>query len=416
MTTALKNTHLFEVSWEVCNKVGGIHTVLRSKAGQAMKEFGDDYCLVGPYLPQNVEFEETDEACWREIRELLAIKGFECRFGRWTIPARPKVILVHDNGRYNKDQVLFHLWEKFGVDSIAGGWDYIEPVLFSTACGEIIAAISKKLTGGGSDANVRVLAQFHEWMCGAGLLQLKEKAPYVATVFTTHATVLGRAMMGAGRDLYAELDSISPIEEAKNYNIVAKHSLEHVSAREADSFTAVSDITAREAHKILGRKPMVTENGINLEAIPNLSIDRNGALDARRKMLDFAKRFLNRDIPETSRLLIISGRYEFENKGIDVFIEALAKIRDAMAETQHVIAFQQAGDHALAHCQGAQHQGAVGNGFVARYPDRTGQGGGGIGSQRLDHIVSPRLPRGAGRETERSEIMGEPLPQAASAS
>ena len=339
MTITIKNTHLFEVSWEVCNKVGGIHTVLRSKAEQALKEFGDNYTLVGPCLPQNIEFEETDEACWRDIRELLAIKGFECRFGRWTIPGRPKVILIHDNGRYNKDQVLFHLWEKFGVDSIAGGWDYIEPVLFSTACGEVITTISRKLTGGGTDASVRVLAQFHEWMCGAGLLQLKEKAPYVGTVFTTHATVLGRAMMGAGRDLYAELDSISPVEEAKNYSVVAKHSLEQVSAREADCFTAVSDITAREAHKILGRKPLVTENGINLEAIPNLAVTRNRALESRQKMLEFARKFLNRDLPENSRLLVISGRYEFENKGIDVFLESLARIRDALAETQHVVAF-----------------------------------------------------------------------------
>ncbi len=339
MAAKFKGTHLFEVSWEVCNKVGGIHTVLRSKAGQALKEFGDNYYMIGPYLPQNIEFEETDEACWRDIRELLAIKGFECRFGRWTIPGRPKVILVHDNGRYNKDQVLFHLWEKFGVDSIAGSWDYIEPVLFSTACGEVIATISKKLTNAGEQSNVRVLAQFHEWMCGAGLLHLKEKAPYVGTVFTTHATVLGRSMMGAGRDLYAELDAISPIEEAKNYNVVSKHSIEQVSAREADTFTAVSDITAREAHKLLGRKPMVTENGINLEDIPNLSVERDGALDARKKLLEFAKKFLGRDLPENCRFVVISGRYEFSNKGVDVFLQALAKVKETIPETQHIVAF-----------------------------------------------------------------------------
>lgn len=333
---ALTGTFLFEVSWEVCNKVGGIHTVLRSKAGEALKQFGDNYCMIGPLLPQNIEFEETDEPCWRAIREPLAVKGLECRFGRWTIPGRPKVILLTAGDRYNKDQLLFHLWEKFGVDSIAGSWDYIEPVLFSTACGEAIATIAKahmNLDG------QRFIAHFHEWMTGAGLLYLKEKAPTIATVFTTHATVLGRSMMGAGRDLYGELDSISPFEEAKNYNVVAKNSIERVSAHEADSFTAVSDITARESHKLLGRRPLVTENGINLEDIPNLAIDRDGAVETRRKLLEFGRRFLKSPIPDDTRLMVISGRYEFGNKGVDIFLDALSRLRDQIPEGKQVLAY-----------------------------------------------------------------------------
>ena len=333
----LQHAHLFEVSWEVCNKVGGIHTVLRSKVGEVIKEFGDNYFLIGPNLPRNIEFEETDEPCWRTIREPLAIRGFDCRFGRWTLPGRPKVILIRPAAKYDKDQILFHLWEKYGVDSIAGGWDYIEPVLFSTACGEVIATVCKSLFDGEMP---KVIAHFHEWMTGAGLLYLKEKAPYVATVFTTHATVLGRSMMGAGRDIYSELDTISPIEEARTYSVAAKHSIEHVSAREADVFTAVSEITAREAQKFLGRRPApVTENGINLEDIPNLAVDRDGAVDSRRNLLEFGRRFLGLPIPDDTCLLLISGRYEFSNKGIDVFLEALARIKDQLGDRQHLLVY-----------------------------------------------------------------------------
>ncbi len=329
---------LFEVSWEVCNKVGGIHTVLRSKAGEALEAFGDRYCMIGPSLPQNVEFEETDEPCWRAIREPLAVKGLECRFGRWTIPGRPKVILVNPGTRLNKDQILFHLWEKFGVDSLAGEWDYLEPVLFATTCAEIIATVVKTLANSASE-NVRCLAHFHEWMTGAGILYLKEKAPTVATIFTTHATVLGRSMMGAGRDLYGELDTIAPFQEAKNYGVVAKHSMECVSAREADCFTAVSDITAREAQKILGRKPAVTENGINLADIPDLSSARDAVTASRTLLLDFARRFLKTSFPDDTRLFGIAGRYEYSNKGIDVFLDALTALRDQVPEGKQILAY-----------------------------------------------------------------------------
>ena len=330
------DTYLFEVSWEVCNKVGGIHTVLRSKAVQASAEFGENYYLIGPYLPQNVEFEETDETIWRSLREPLGMKGIDCRFGRWNIPGRPKVILLRPGNRYNKDQLLFHLWEKFGVDSIAGGWDYIEPVLFSTACGEVIATLSKLLK---NSQPRQIVAQFHEWMSGAGLLHLKEHAPHVATVFTTHATVLGRSMMGAGRDLYGELESLSPVQEARNYNVVAKHNMETVSAREADCFTAVSDITSREAQKLLGRRALVTENGVSMEDIPDLSVNRESALRTRQRLLEFGRRFLGVQIPDHTRLMLISGRYEFANKGVDVFLDSLAQLKGNLTDRQHVLVY-----------------------------------------------------------------------------
>jgi phosphorylase/glycogen(starch) synthase len=184
-------THLFEVSWEVCNKVGGIYEVVASKAQQAMRAFDGEYFLIGPDTKHNTEFTETDEPCWDAIRYALRDKDLRCRFGRWEIPGRPRVILVDFNGRHDSNQLLRQLWERFGVDSLSGSWDYIEPVSFSYTCGEVIATIHQVLS---AREKIHGIAHFHDWMCGAGILALKTLAPAMGTVFTTHATVLGRSL------------------------------------------------------------------------------------------------------------------------------------------------------------------------------------------------------------------------------
>lgn len=329
--------YLFEVSWEVCNKVGGIYTVITSKVNEAIRTFGQNYILFGPDLKTNLEFEETDEECWNRIREATAIKDIPCRFGRWQIPGRPKVILVNFSKRYDKDQLLFRIWEDYGVDSIAGGWDYVEPVMFSYACGEVIETIyNLKLR----TAGVPAVAQFHEWMCGAGLLCLKKQVPEIGTVFTTHATILGRTLAGSGMDIYTDMDSISPQREATNRNIAAKYSMEAVSAREADCFTTVSDITALEAKNFLGRAPDgVTPNGLDMGNIPDLTKDRAPALKARQRLLSAASRFLGREMPARTKILVISGRYEYRNKGIDVFLGALGRLEKSMGEGASVLAY-----------------------------------------------------------------------------
>ena len=210
---------LFEVSWEVCNKVGGINTVLRTKAHEAVRRYGDNYYMIGPDLKTNPEFEETDEEGWAKIREGTAIKEIPCRFGRWKIPGDPKAILVNFGKKFNKDQLLYELWEDYGVDSIAGGWDYVEPVMFSYACGTVIETIYNLIV---RPRNLRAVAQFHEWMCGAGLLCIKKRVPEIGTVFTTHATILGRTLAGSGMDIYSAMDNIAPQREASAHNISAK--------------------------------------------------------------------------------------------------------------------------------------------------------------------------------------------------
>lgn len=263
---------LFEVSWEVCNKVGGIYSVVSSKALQAVETFGEDYFLLGPSLQQNAGFEETDEHIWDSLRLALSTRDLKCRLGRWNIPGRPKAILVDFSQRYSSNQLLYEMWKNYGVDSLSGGWDYIEPVMFATACGEVIAAIHESLV---QPLGGRSVALFHEWMSGAGLLTLKKLAPAVGTVFTTHATMLGRALAGTGRDIYSNLRSINPATEAAAQNITAKWSLESASAREADAFTTVSPITGEESTVFLGRQPdVITVNGLDLRVIPDFSEER----------------------------------------------------------------------------------------------------------------------------------------------
>ena len=328
---------LFEVSWEVCNKVGGIYTVITSKLPQATRAYGERYFLFGPDLKTNSDFEETDEDCWNRIREAVAIKEIPCRFGRWKVPGEPKVVLVSFGEKYDKDQLLFRIWEDYGVDSIAGGWDYIEPVMFSYAVSEVMETIYNICL---RPEGIPAVAQFHEWMTGAGLLGLKTRVPEIGTVFTTHATILGRTLASSGMDIYTAMDHISPQREASSHNITAKCSMESASARAADCFTTVSEITASEAKNFLGRMPeMITPNGLDMENIPDLAADRAPALKSREKLMAAASRFLRRDFPADTRIMVISGRGEFHNKGIDLFLSALGRLNAEEGRSQTILAF-----------------------------------------------------------------------------
>ncbi|MBQ7607860.1 MAG: alpha-glucan family phosphorylase [Desulfovibrionaceae bacterium] len=314
---------LFEVSWEVCNKVGGIYSVVSSKALKSQDIFNDRYYVMGPLLQKNPGFKETDEPFWDKIREGLEEKKIVAKLGRWDIPGHPRAILVDFNKRYDSNQLLYDLWKNFGVDSLSGAWDYIEPVMFATLCGETIGAIN---TCKIAPKRGRCVALFHEWMCGAGLLWLKKNHPDVGTIFTTHATMLGRAMAGSGNDIYANLRGYNPATEAAAHNITAKWSMESTSAREADSFTTVSNITGEESAAFLGRQPtVITTNGLDMRVIPDYAENRQKINQNRKKILEVSRRFLRGNLPNDPKIIAISGRYEYRNKGIDLFLEALGR-------------------------------------------------------------------------------------------
>ena len=297
---------------------------------------GTSYILLGPDLKNNLEFEETEEDFWTAIRENTAIKDLPCRFGRWKVAGEPRVILVNFTKKFNKDQLLFQLWEDYGIDSISGGWDYIERVMFGYACGEVIETIHNLKV---KPKGLKAVAQFHDVVSGAGLLFVKKMVPEVGTVFTLHSTVLGRTLASSGMDIYSEMDHISPQREAGAHNCTAQYSLEAACAREADCLTTVSDITALEAKNFLGRSPeVVTPNGLDVASIPDLSESRGPARKAREQILAAAAKFLRRPLPADTKILMISGRYEFHNKGVDVLLQALGRMEKEMSGARSVLA------------------------------------------------------------------------------
>jgi phosphorylase/glycogen(starch) synthase len=303
--------------------VGGIHTVITSKAAAAVAHYGDNYTLFGPLIESNSEFLETDEPAFGPIRQALEAKGFKFRIGRFDIPARPKVILLDFKNRFDVDKLMFGYWQRFGVDSIAGHWDYFEPVLFSTACGEAIDAICDAVVNDSDQA----VAHFHEWMCGGGLLHLKQEAPEIGTVFTTHATILGRSLASTGRDIYASDAGIHPAEDATALGVSAKHSMEVACAREADCFTTVSGVTADETEIILGKRPdCVVFNGFDIAGLGAPQEVRERGRTTRRRLMEIAERLVQRDLGPQTRLFLSSGRYEYRNKGYDVFLRALGAL------------------------------------------------------------------------------------------
>ncbi len=315
--------NLFEVSWEIANKVGGIHTVVSSKARELTASLGDRYVVIGPWLhgqtQQNRPFEE--EAGHEEFAAACSEKGVSVRVGRWNVPGRPLCILVGFSKLFEaKDGILAGLWERHGVDSLSGGWDYLEPAMFGHAAGMVIEQWLEFEAQPG-----RAVAQFHEWMTGSGALYLIDNAPHVATIFTTHATMLGRALSATGLPPREALGGRTPDELATQIGVRAKHSMEGACARLCDVFTTVSAITAAEAELLHGRQPQpLMPNGLDLELLQELSsAAKDGS--ARSLMQDVASCMCGEDLTG-AMLMCISGRYEMHNKGIDVLLDALAQL------------------------------------------------------------------------------------------
>jgi len=335
-----KPDYIFEVSWEVCNKVGGIHTVLCTKAPLLQENWGDRLIMIGPDLHTSTgahpEFTE-DKDLFPTWKAHVEQAGLRVRTGRWNIPGQPLVMLIDFTTLYQQKNAIFtDLWVKFRLDSLSGQWDYIEPALFGYAAGMAIAQFYHCHL----NATDRIIAQFHEWMTGAGILYLESNIPQVATVFTTHATVLGRALAGAGLPLYNHLTTINPEQAARDYNITSKHSLEKTAAATADCFTCVSELTAQECEHLLGKHPdIITPNGFSAAFVPDDKTFNSRRAAARNKLLAVATALLQQPLPDDSLLVLNSGRYEFHNKGIDLFIDSMGMLNKAGVPGKTIIAF-----------------------------------------------------------------------------
>jgi len=334
-------TWVFEASWEVCNKVGGIYTVVSSKANQMQLKYKEKYVLIGPYFMKKAtgEFvEELPPEAFREAFAELRKEGICCHWGKWLVKGQPYSILI-DFAEFTPQLNYFKekFWDWYQLDSLGTSfYDFDEPFIWGIAVGKLIEKLSLKST----------VLHCHEWLAGSALLYIKQTNKKIATVFTTHATALGRAIATSNKELYELLDKIKPEEEAKQMGMQAKYRMEQQSAKQADVFTTVSEITSIEAEKLLGRKPdVILPNGLDFSKFPSIEeLTIKHAL-YKHKIKEFLVYYFfpyySFDLDNVLVFFLV-GRYEYRDKGIDVYIKALAKLNEELKKTNSpktVIAF-----------------------------------------------------------------------------
>jgi glycogen(starch) synthase len=320
---------LFEIAWEVCWQLGGIYTVLRSKADCMKDRWDERYCLIGPYNPATaaLEFEERPtEGIIRETLDRLRAQGIPCHFGRWLIPGRPRVILLDYRARYpHLDGDKYLLWKDHGISTINNDGEVNEVTAFGFTVTEFFRELSNVVGG-----NRTVLAHFHEWMAGVAVPRIAHLQLPITTIFTTHATLLGRYLASDSPAFYDHLPFINPDEQAGKYNIWPRYAIERAAAHASTVFTTVSEVTAFEAERLLGRKPdVILPNGLNIRRFSAIHEFQNLHRAYKERIHDFV---MGHFFPsytfdlDNTLYFFTSGRYEYRNKGMDLFIEAMARL------------------------------------------------------------------------------------------
>ena len=331
--------YIFESSWEVCNKVGGIYTVLSTRAKTLQDKLKDKIIFIGPDF-----WKDKESLYFREDKTLFAQwqweakeQGLNVRVGRWTIPGEPIAVLVDFNPFFEKkNEIYTWLWENFQVDSLHAYGDYDEASMFSYAAALVVESMYKHL----NNPSLNVVYHANEWMCGLGALYIKKKVPQIGTVFTTHATSIGRSIAGNQKPLYDYLFAYNGDQMADELNMQSKHSIEKQTAHNVDCFTTVSDITARECQELLDKPvDVVLPNGFDNSFVPKTQIFNLKRKQARKKMLSVANALLGEELDDETIIVSTSGRYEFRNKGIDVFVEAMNRLLRDRDLKKKVLAF-----------------------------------------------------------------------------
>ena len=337
----LQPDYIFETSWEVCNRVGGIYAVLSTRAASMQAEHPDKVFFFGP------DFDEHSDIYFREDKSL--IKGwkapFPVRVGRWQVPGKPiAVLLKFDSLWAQKDAIYSWAWSKFQVQSHAAYGDYDESCLFGYAAGMVMESLYKHLTAKQKGDAPKFCAHANEWQTAFSIFYLRDHCPQIATLFTTHATGIGRSIAGNGKPLYDCFEGFHGDQMAQELNMVSKHSVEKQAAHWADCFTTVSYITARECKQLLDKPVDIeTPNGFEPTFVPKGKDFDERRAKARAALRKVAGEQLGGVVPENALLLCISGRQEWKNKGIDVFASALDKLAQKIYHSdqpeREVIAF-----------------------------------------------------------------------------
>ncbi len=332
--------YIFESSWEVCNKVGGIYTVLSTKAKTLQTKLNDKIIFIGPDIWNEalpVDFLE-DKSLFKEWKNKEGMTGeLKVKVGRWDVPGNPPVILVDFKPFFaEKDALYYSMWEQFRVDSLHAYGDYDESCIFAYAVGKVVESFYHFY----QLEDKKVAALLNEWMLGMAALYIQKQLPKVATLFTTHATSIGRSIAGNNKALYAYMDGYNGDQMAAELNMEAKHSIEKQAAHHVDCFTTVSDITARECKQLLDKEPdIVTPNGFEPNFVPAKLEYTKKRAEARKALINMAEKLLGYTIDPDVLLVSTSGRYEYRNKGIDVFIEAMNRVRTSGRLQRETIAF-----------------------------------------------------------------------------
>lgn len=333
-----KPDYIFESSWEVCNKVGGIYTVLSTRAKTLQDAMPDHLIFLGPdcWKENDSPYFIQDDSILPEWQKVAAKEGLKVKVGRWDIPGKPIAILVNfDQYFEEKDSIYGALWEDYKVDSLHAFGDYDESCMFAYATGKVVESIYNFL--GLSDK--KVIFHVNEWQCGAGALYIKKHVPAIGTIFTTHATSIGRSIAGNNKPLYEYLWAYNGDQMAQELNMESKHSIEKQTAYNVDCFTTVSDITAKECAELIKPVDVVLPNGFENDFVPKGAKFTSKRKAARKVMLQIANCLTGCEFPEDTIVVGTSGRYEFRNKGIDVFVEAMNRLNRDKELKKPVIAF-----------------------------------------------------------------------------
>lgn len=335
----LSPNYIFESSWEVCNKVGGIYTVLSSRAKTLQDKINDHLIFIGPDCwgeKKNPYFKE-DQSLLSAWKTKATGEGLNLKIGRWAIPGEPIAVLVDFKPFFEeKDQIYTWLWENYQVDSLHAYGDYDEASMFSYAAAKVVESFYKH----NLDKTQKVVYHANEWMCGLGALYINKMLPEIGTIFTTHATSIGRSIAGNNKPLYDYLFAYNGDQMSWELNMQSKHSIEKQTALHVDCFTTVSDITANECKELLD-KPVdfVLPNGFDNSFVPKGAEFTKRRKIARKRLLDVANALLGEELDDDTLIVSTSGRYEFRNKGVDVYIEAMNRLLRDKDLKKTVLAF-----------------------------------------------------------------------------
>lgn len=332
-----KDNYVIETSWEVCNKNGGIYTVLSTHAKALGDILGDHLIFIGPDFgnEDNIYFKENKSAL-KSWKAAAAKEGLAVRVGTWNVPGNPLVILVDYKPFFSERDAFYgEMWEKFGVNSLGAVGDYHDCAVFGMAAGKVV----ESFVNFNKCVDAGVIAHFHEWQVASGLLYVKSRCPQVKTVFTTHATTTGRSICFNNKQLYAYFTAYNGDQMAGELGVANKHSIEKAAAHNADCFTTVSNLTADECKQLLDIPAFVTPNGFESDFVPTGDKLEKARKNARSKMTKVAEALLGYKLQKNAIFVATSGRFEWRNKGLDVFVKSLKQLDENPNLDREVVAF-----------------------------------------------------------------------------